>query len=413
MRILVVAPQPFFSPRGTPFSVYYRTLVTSELGHRTDILTYGQGADVDIPNARLIRIPAFNFLGRVKTGPSALKLFLDIFMVAWTVGLMLRHRYDVVHAHEESVFWCRLLKPIFRNRLIYDMHSSLPQQLKNFNFTRVRLIHRIFEALENSAVRASDAVITICPALHDHAKTITDDHDRILLIENSIFDPIRFTVGSDPQKVTGNDDASPGNRALDEWLHRLPDNRTIAYAGTLEAYQGIDKLLEAFAVTLREVPDAGLLIIGGMPDQVARCRRHAEQLGLGDQVFLTGQLPQTEAQRLVARAAACVSPRFSGTNTPLKIYHLMASGVPLVATRIDSHTQVLTDDIATLTDVGTEHLGAGMASVLKAPETAREKARKGQELYRSHYSRDVYVAKMRHLFELVTEGNAGIGEENG
>ena len=402
MRVLVVAPQPFFSPRGTPFSVYYRTLVTSELGHRTDILTYGQGADVDIPDTRLIRIPAFNFLGKVKTGPSALKLFLDVFMVAWTVGLMLRHRYDVVHAHEESVFWCRWLKPIFRNRLIYDMHSSLPQQLENFNFTRVRLVHRIFEALENSAVRASDAVITICPALHDHAKTITDDHDKILLIENSIFDPIRFAPGSEPKQVDDSREASTDTSALDAWLRSRPDNRTIAYAGTLEAYQGIDKLLEAFAVTLREVPDAGLLVIGGMPQQVDQCRRHAQQLGLGDHAFFTGQLPQTEAQRLVAGAAACISPRFSGTNTPLKIYHLMASGVPLVATRIDSHTQVLTDEVATLTDVGIEELGAGMASVLKAPEAAREKARQGQKLYRDYYSRDVYVTKMRDLFELVT-----------
>ena len=32
MKALVIAPQPFFSPRGTPLSVYYRTLVTSELG---------------------------------------------------------------------------------------------------------------------------------------------------------------------------------------------------------------------------------------------------------------------------------------------------------------------------------------------------------------------------------------------
>jgi hypothetical protein len=48
-----------------------------------------------------------------------------------------RHRYDAVHAHEESVFWCRFLKPFFRFRLIYDMHSSLPQQLSNFQFSKV------------------------------------------------------------------------------------------------------------------------------------------------------------------------------------------------------------------------------------------------------------------------------------
>ncbi len=47
-RVLVVAPQPFFTPRGTPFSVYYRTLVTGEQGFDIDLLCYGQGHDVDV-----------------------------------------------------------------------------------------------------------------------------------------------------------------------------------------------------------------------------------------------------------------------------------------------------------------------------------------------------------------------------
>ena len=57
MRALVVAPQPFFTPRGTPFSVYYRTLITAEKGVKIDLLTYGIGQDVEIPGVRLIRIP--------------------------------------------------------------------------------------------------------------------------------------------------------------------------------------------------------------------------------------------------------------------------------------------------------------------------------------------------------------------
>ena len=63
MRALVVAPQPFFSPRGTPFSVYYRTLVMAELGLDIDLLTYGEGQDVDIENTRILRTPRFKWLG--------------------------------------------------------------------------------------------------------------------------------------------------------------------------------------------------------------------------------------------------------------------------------------------------------------------------------------------------------------
>lgn len=400
MKVLIVVPQPFFSPRGTPFSVYYRSLVTSELGHEADILTYGQGQDVEIPNTRIIRIPRFKFFGNVKTGPSMLKLFLDVFMVIWTIGLLLRHRYDVVHAHEEAVFWCRWLKPIFRYRLIYDMHSSLPQQLHNFEFTKSRLIYGLFEALENSAIRVSDTVITICPALQDHALALTDDPEKILLIENSIFDPVRFAGGeastrSDSMPMT---DADPNLKA---WLDRRPAERVVTYAGTLEAYQGIDKLLEAFALVVREIPDAGLLVIGGMPRQVQHYRELANNLGLGEEVFFAGQQPQAEAQRLTALGGACISPRFSGDNTPLKIYHLMSTGVPLVATRIPSHTQVLADDVATLTGTSTAELAEGIVEVVRSPETARRKAALGRRWYEERYSRDVYKSKMQKLFQLV------------
>ena len=68
MKALVIAPQPFFSPRGTPFSTYYRALVAAELGVEIDLLTYGQGQDVDIPRVRIIRIPniiVIKFVGNI------------------------------------------------------------------------------------------------------------------------------------------------------------------------------------------------------------------------------------------------------------------------------------------------------------------------------------------------------------
>lgn len=193
MKALVIAPQPFFSPRGTPFSVYYRTLITAELGVEVDLLTYGQGDDVEIPGVRLIRTPAFEFLGKIKIGPSGLKLFHDIFIVIWTIGLLLTRKYDLVHAHEEAIFLCAFLKPIFKFKLIYDMHSSLPEQLTNFNFTTSKSLINLFKALEDFCLKASDATITICPSLYNYACQLVDDQDKVLLIENSIFDEVKLS----------------------------------------------------------------------------------------------------------------------------------------------------------------------------------------------------------------------------
>jgi glycosyltransferase involved in cell wall biosynthesis len=401
VKILVVAPQPFFSPRGTPFSVYYRTQVTCELGHDVDLLTYGQGDDVHIPRCRLVRIPAFRRLGPIRTGPSLYKLFLDVFMVAWTVALLLRHRYDAVHAHEEAVFWCRWLKPLFRFRLIYDMHSSLPEQLHNFEFTRSRLVHRLFESLERSAVKAAEAVIVICPVLHDYARTLAAEDNKVVLIENSLFDPIRF-AGKSPSATSVPSEESGRARAAELWIRaRRPEN-VIAYAGTLEVYQGIDKLLEAFSLAAKRAPEAGLLIVGGMPAEVARFRSLADGLGLRDSAHFTGQLSQEEAQRLVGLAGASTSPRFAGNNTPMKIYQLMADGIPMIATRIESHTQVLNDEISILADVSTDALAEAMIRVLSDREGARMMGNRAQEWYQERYSRKIYTAKMHKLLALVT-----------
>ena len=45
-----------------------------------------------------------------------------------------------------------------------------------------------------------------------------------------------------------------------------------------------------------------------------------------------------------------VSPRVKGENTPFKVYTFLASGRPLLATRIPTHTQLLDDDLAWLVE---------------------------------------------------------------
>ncbi len=49
MNILMLAPEPFFQPRGTPISVYFRLKALSDLGHSVDLVTYPRGGDVAFP----------------------------------------------------------------------------------------------------------------------------------------------------------------------------------------------------------------------------------------------------------------------------------------------------------------------------------------------------------------------------
>lgn len=396
MKSLVIAPQPFFSPRGTPMSVYYRALVVASNGVEIDLLTYGEGQDVDIPGVRVIRAPRFAFLGNVKTGPSLVKIFLDVFIALRTLILLIRNRYDFVHAHEEAVFIAVLLQPIFRFKLIYDMHSSLPEQLKNFGWSKSNVLRRFLSWAENMVLRRSQAVITICPALADFALSRIDDDEKHFLIENSIFEPVRLVDG-----------ASHGETVvdIDAIFHKFRNNgfdKILVYAGTLETYQGIDLMLESMSLVHEQDETIGLLVAGGADDQVKKYVGFAETLGIAKACCFTGRVPQADAKRFVADGHAVLSPRTRGMNTPLKIYELLDCGKPLVATRIPSHTQVLNDDVAFLGDPNPASYAAQMLSAATDLGLVARKVENAKALYNSDYSRDAYEAKIKQLLERVS-----------
>ena len=394
MKVLAIAPQPFLTPRGTPLSVYYRTMVMAEHGAHIDLLSYGEGEDVEIPGVNLIRIPRMSWVGPVAVGPSWKKLFLDIVMLAWTVVLLVRHRYDAVHAHEEAVFWCRFLKPLFGFRLIYDMHSSLPQQLTNFEFSKSRLLLATFRALEHTCLRTADAVITISPDLRDYAMRTGVAPERHVLIENSIFEDVRL------RKVNRAAHELPAAAAKDPALDT--SRPLILYAGTFEHYQGIELLIRAFAQVSAQRSDAQLLLVGGTPQQMADAARIVAELNLQHCVYLTGKMSKNAATGYTRLATVLVSPRLQGTNTPLKIYEQLASGKPLVATRIWSHTQVLNDAVCILVEPEPAALARGLLQAINDPDGAREVATRARVLYEKEYARPVYEQKIRRLLEMVS-----------
>jgi glycosyltransferase involved in cell wall biosynthesis len=391
VKVLVVAPQPFFSARGTPLSVYYRTMVMAEQGVTIDLLAYGEGEDVEISGVRLLRIPRMAWVGPVPVGPSWKKLFLDGFMVLWTISLLIRNRYDAVHAHEESVFWCRMLKPLFRFRLIYDMHSSLPQQLSNFHFSKSRVLKAIFQALEDTCLRNADAVVTICPDLKKYALESGVPEGKHLLIENSIFEDVRLVH---PTSTDTSATAMPPG--LDA------SRPIILYAGTFEHYQGIDILVQGFAKLHAVRPDVQLLLVGGTAQQVTAVQTSVRALGVSESVLVTGRVSKTTAMRYTAMANVLVSPRVQGTNTPLKIYEQLASGKPLVATRIWSHTQVLDDTVCFLVDPVPESMAEGLLRAVTDTAVAQQLGASARALYKREYSRPVYEQKIKCLLGIVS-----------
>ncbi|MBS1817802.1 MAG: glycosyltransferase [Acidobacteria bacterium] len=390
MRILMIAPEPFFEPRGTPFSEFHRIRALTALGHQVDLVTYPFGQDVSMPGLRVIRAPRPPFVRRVKIGPSAAKFPLDALLTLTAFRVAFSGKYDAIHSHEEGGVIGVLLSALLRVPHLYDMHSSLPQQLTNFDFTGSALARGIVRWFEKLMINRSKVVIVICPALEDTVRDTAPDAN-VVLIENA--------PGSAEERAT------PEQAATVRGRHGLAaDTPLVLYTGTFEAYQGLDLLFDAMAHVRRARPDARLLLAGGKPDQVEKARAQAAAAGIGDVTIFAGERPASEIPAYLLACDVLVSPRSRGTNTPLKIYQYLRSGKAIVATRLMTHTQVLDDETAILTGVTPAEFGDGILLALREPGRAATIGANAQRLAETKYSYEAYLEKTRRACNALFSG---------
>jgi len=385
--VLMIAPQPFFQPRGTPISVYHRAVALGRLGAQVDLLTYPIGDTPEIPGVTIHRAAPKGLFDNVKIGPSFKKLPLDLGLFVLALRFLSSRTYDVVHTHEEAGIFYAMVSGLFKVPHLYDMHSSLPQQFANFDAFNIAPVVGIFRRLEQLTLDRSAALITICSDLEDTVKALKPDRKQVM-IENFVDNLTAF----------GRDESA--DREIEtRWASA--NEKTVLYTGTLEPYQGLDLLIKGAPRVLEKVPEARFLIVGGKPEQIAMYREMARGFGVQGKFHFTGQVPPHHVAAYVNLAQVLVSPRSSGTNTPLKIYCFLGCGVPVVATRMYTHTQVLDENNAFLADPEPDAFADGIVSALtdedrRARVLAAAKAKSDAE-----YSYDRYLDKVLTVYRHV------------
>ncbi len=391
MHILMVAPQPFFRPRGTPFSVLHRIRALSRLGHTVDLVTYPFGETPEIPGLTVHRSPRPPWVHDVAIGPSFAKILLDIPLFGLTYKMAGSGKYDLVHTHEEAgVLGVR----IARSRGIphlYDMHSSLPQQFNNFGRFNWPPIVAAFKRTEMYTLNGADGVITICPELNDQVLALGYE-GPLALIENTLdFDEPHF----------GEDQARELKRGLG-----LEGHKIVLYTGTLESYQGLDLLMAAAPGVVSRVPDVRFVIVGGTAQQISGLQDLARQHQVDSAMLFVPAVPPTEVFTYHRIADVLVTTRSKGTNTPLKVYQYLRAGRPVVATDIRSHTQVFNRDCAELVKPTPDAIAGGLVRVLTDTAYGRTLATQAAQLAREEYSEHAYMTRLDGLLRQLPTGSS-------
>lgn len=385
MKILMISPQPFFEPRGTPISVYQRLEALSALGHEIDLLTYHVGKDVEFPNVKIHRVRKIKMIQHVRIGPSRAKILLDVLVFFKAIQMLLIKRYDVIHSHEEAAFFSMFLAWIFRTRHLYDMHSVLSKQLSNFNFGNKSFFVKIFALLEKMVLKTCNAVITVGSDLEDYVKSV-DSNIRVVMIENIALHAYQTNVQLN--QVT----------QLKEKLN-LDGKVPVVYTGTYERYQGLDMALECVDIVAKQYPNIIFIFVGAKNQQASEWTEIAREMNVQDHVLFLDVVSPEESMVFLAFATVLISPRVDGTTTPLKIYSYLHAEKPIVATNITAHTQVLTGDTAILVEPNKEAFGAGILQAINNPDLSEQLGKNAYQCALKKFSKQDYLSKVDQIYK--------------
>ncbi len=380
----MVAPQPTFEVRGTPINVRQMCKVLLEAGHEVHLATFAAGAGGTLPGLHVHRV-GLPGLRTIPIGFSFGKALLDVRLAAYVRGLLRRGGFEVVHAVEEAA---ALVVPLARRlglSTISDVDSDIYAQLRSHRSLAARLGAPVALALLCRAWRQSDAIITVCDALTQRVRACAPQTPIIEIPDMPLPECHAMPA---PERI----------EALRRELG-LTDRRVVLYTGNLEAYQGVDLLIDAMERLRRPMPQALALIVGGDVRRLAQMRARVYRRGLVDCVRLIGPRPIEQMALFMAAADVLVSPRCQGENTPLKIYTYMQSGRPIVATRLRVHTQVLDDQTAFLAPATPGGLAETLLRALENPVRAKRVGLNARNRVYQRFRPDEFARRLLRLYD--------------
>jgi glycosyltransferase involved in cell wall biosynthesis len=396
VRILCLAPHPFFQERGTPIDVFLVLRVLCKRPQTTvDAVVYSEGADISLPNVTIHRTPDVAVLRNVRPGFSVKKLLCDLLLLFCAWRLVRRDRYHLIHAGEEAVFIALLFKFLYGIPYAYDLDSSIAQQTVEGK-RYLRPLSPLFRYLETFAIRRSAITFPVCNALAELCEQCGSRKTVTLHDISQLEDPDRGQTG---------------------WLKESLGLRTgsivILYSGNLEAYQGIDLLLRSFRLAAARNERLHLVIIGGVDEDIRDYQGVARSLAIDARTHFLGRKSFRELERYLAEADILVSPRRSGINTPMKIFPYLHSGRVLVATDIRSHTQVLTKKEAVLAAPEPERLGEALVAIAADPELRATLGRNGRRLVEENHMFEHHRRRLNEAYDWLEEQVVGGSAQTG
>ncbi|MDP6529823.1 MAG: glycosyltransferase family 4 protein [Gemmatimonadota bacterium] len=353
--VLMIAPTPFFADRGCHVRIYEEARLLRDLGYRIEICTYHNGRDIDdFPTHRILNVPWYRKLG---PGPSWQKLYLDVLLFFRCISVVREMKPDIIHGHlHEGALIGSVLGRLFSIPCIADFQGSLTLELDDHGFGgRFRPLYRFLEWAEGCIDRMPDGIFASSAAMAEDATgRFGVDGDQVTVVPDAVGAHFFNGEGGLSREAAG-----------------IPADATvIVFMGVLTKHQGVDTLLDAAQIVLRDRPDAFFLVMG-YPGEEA-LREDAARRGIGERVLFTGRVDYVGTGAYLALSDLAVSPKVSETEGNIKLFYYMAAGLGTIVFESGPNREILGDLGVYARDRSAEAFAEAILSTMKRPDELPE-----------------------------------------
>lgn len=193
--------------------------------------------------------------------------------------------------------------------------------------------YKLFQEREAEVMRDADLIVTLGQAMKANIVAAGIPANKVMIAPNA--------VGGD--FLAEPRDAASARRELG----LAEDGQYIGTVSSLVAYEGIEDLVDAFALLAGDHPDLHLLIVG---EGVSRpsLQEQARRSGFMERIIFTGRVPRDRAVRYHQALDIFVVPRkdldVTRSVTPLKPVEALACARPVVASRLPALAEIVQDN---------------------------------------------------------------------
>lgn len=364
MKILVIAPTPFFSDRGTHIRILEESLALEKLGHKITIATYHIGKDISQlveTNIDIRRIRRLLFwYKKLEAGPDWQKIILDLMLIRKVFYLARTQKPEIIHAHlHEGVLIGWIVKRFLfwrKIKLVADFHGSLTNEMVSHGYLGVGFLKRLFKFIEEKIDNLGDYAITSSWENTQQIKKVKNDGQVDTVPDGVNLDYYQRL----PEKIES-------KRELE-----LPmDKVIIAYTGALILNKGIDHLKEAILKILA-ISEKAYFVIGGFPPE--EFIRFIQVNSLEKSVRIISPLNYFDLPQILNASDIGIDPKDSESRQASgKILQYMGAGLPVVCFDRKNNREYLGEGAYYGTEISGSDLAKGIEYFLNNREEIKKR----------------------------------------